>query len=381
MPFDVSQHTIFVALAGSHAHGTARTHSDVDLRGVCIAPLALRVSYRHDFEQFEGELGERLRDIVTPRLKQHSSACHGLDRKIESVIYDVAKFMKLCANANPNALEILFANEADWVHDTPLWRTLHEQRRHFLSRKVQQRYLGYGMAQLKRIRTHRAWLLDPPKRKPTRSEFGLPESSTISRDDMNRIEAAVAEQLREWDVEELEMPKATRIALRERLHQFRMDTLAVTEERLPESLWQAAAQSLQITPEMIATLTAEKRYRAALKHWHSYQAWQEGRNPDRAALEAKFGYDTKHAMHLVRLMRTGLEVLETGELHVRRPDADELLEILDGSYSYEALSAEADRLRGRMQDAAGRSPLPPDVDHSRLEQLLFEIVKESSDLS
>jgi predicted nucleotidyltransferase len=377
VPFDVSQHTIFVTLVGSHAHGTARVHSDVDLRGVCIVPLAVRVSYRHNFEQLEGEIEGRLRSMVEPRLEQHSTARHGLDGKVEFVIYDVAKFIKLCANVNPNALEILFADEADWVHDTPLWRTLHERRHLFLSRKVQQTYLGYGMAQLKRIRSHRAWLLDPPKRKPTRSDFGLPESSTISRDDMNRIEAAIAEQLREWDVEELEMPGATRIALRERLQQFRMDTLGVTEEQLPESLWQSAARSLHLTPEMIAALTAEKRYRAALKHWHSYKAWQERRNPDRAALEAEFGYDTKHAMHLVRLMRTGLEVLETGDLNVRRPDVAELLEIRDGSYSYEALSAEADRLAERMRDAARRSALPPDVDHERLDELLVEVVQKT----
>lgn len=375
MPFDVSQHTIFVTLAGSHAHGTARVRSDVDLRGVCVTPLAVRVSYRHDFEQLEGELEGPLRNLVGPRLEQHSTARHGIDGRTEYVIYDVAKFVKLCANANPNALEILFADETDWVHDVPLWRAFHERRHLFLSRKVQQTYLGYGMAQLKRIRSHRAWLLDPPRQKPTRSFFGLPESGTISRDDMNRIEDAITEQLREWDVEELEMPGATRIALRERLQQFRMDILCVTEEQIPESLWQSAARSLHLTPETIATLTAEKRYRAALKHWHSYKAWQEGRNPDRAALEAEFGYDTKHAMHLVRLMRTGLEVLETGDLSVRRPDAAELLAIRDGAYSYEALCAEADRLAERMQEAARRSALPPDVDHEELDELLVEAVK------
>lgn len=44
MPVDLSRDTIFVALAGSHAHGTARPDSDVDLRGVCIAPLGPHLS-------------------------------------------------------------------------------------------------------------------------------------------------------------------------------------------------------------------------------------------------------------------------------------------------------------------------------------------------
>lgn len=42
--FALEQHTIFLTLAGSQAHGTAREGSDVDVRGVCIAPLRLRLS-------------------------------------------------------------------------------------------------------------------------------------------------------------------------------------------------------------------------------------------------------------------------------------------------------------------------------------------------
>ena len=79
-------------------------------------------------------------------------------------------------------------------------------------------------------------------------------------------------------------------------------------------------------------------------------------------------------MHLVRLMRTGLEVLETGDLHVRRPDAQELLAIRDGALSYDALVAEAEALRDRMSAAAKTTTLPADVDHEALDGLLFTLV-------
>ncbi len=42
-------------------------------------------------------------------------------------------------------------------------------------------------------------------------------------------------------------------------------------------------------------------------------------------------------MHLVRLMRMGLEVLETGVLRVRREDAEDLNAIRGGRMSYEEL--------------------------------------------
>ncbi|AEZ66297.1 hypothetical protein phiTE_131 [Pectobacterium phage phiTE] len=38
----------------------------------------------------------------------------------------------------------------------------------------------------------------------------------------------------------------------------------------------------------------------------------KNRNAARHELEEKFGYDTKHAMHLVRLLRMSQEILETG---------------------------------------------------------------------
>lgn len=81
-----SDNTIFLTLAGSQAHGTARAGSDVDLRGVCIAPLSVRLSIFRDFEQYEGELPDALSADVLPRLKEHPTASQALALKTECVI-------------------------------------------------------------------------------------------------------------------------------------------------------------------------------------------------------------------------------------------------------------------------------------------------------
>lgn len=327
---DLARSAIFVTLAGSHAQGTPHAESDVDLRGICVAPLAVRVSYRRSFEQYEGALEGPLWSAIEPRLREHPTARFGLEHKVEAVIFDVAKFVRLAAEANPNALEVLFADEADWVHTTDAWRLLHGERRRFLSRKVQQTYLGYGLAQLKRIRTHRGWLLSPPKSKPTRVEYGLPDQPTLGSDDRNRIE-------------------------------------------------RAGPKSVGLDDELVRILAAERQYQAAVKHWDAYERWKDERNPARARLEARFSYDTKHAMHLIRLMRTGLELLESGELRVRRPDAAELVAIKGGALSYDDLVAEAERLEQRMHAAAQSSPLAADVDHAALDALLLELIQSAPD--
>lgn len=375
---DLARHTIFVTLAGSHAHGTAGPGSDVDLRGVCIAPLSLRVSLFKEFEQFEGTIEGPLWDAILPALEKHATASQSIGVKSEAVIFDIAKFLHLCAASNPNALEILFAGESDWLYETPAWRRAHQERRRFLSRKAQETYLGYAMAQLHRIRTHRSWLLDPPKRKPTREDFGLPESGgVIGRDDQNRIEQALADKIRSYGIDTIEMSKAARIALRDRLQSFWSDALGVTADELEDRARALAASALGLPADTVHALNAERRYRGAMKHWEAYQTWQAERNPARAALERRFGFDTKHAMHLVRLMRTGLELLETGELHVRRHDAAELIAVRNGALSFEALEALTEDYEKRMRAAAANASLPEDVDPEFVDALALELIRGS----
>lgn len=78
----------------------------------------------------------------------------------------------------------------------------------------------------------------------------------------------------------------------------------------------------------------------------------------RAELEAQHGYDTKHAMHLVRLLRMGEEILSTGRVNVRREDADELMAIRKGALSYDQLLEQSETLGTRIE-AGGTWPACP----------------------
>lgn len=366
---------IVLALAGSQAHGTASDESDVDIRGVAVAPLSARLSLFGMPEHHEGALPAALAPKVIEALRAHPTAKRAVDNKLECAIFDVAKFLRLCVAANPNALEVLFADERDWLVATETWRALHRERHRLLTRKVQQTFLGYAMAQLRKIETHRGWLLHPPARKPNRADFGLPEAAgTTSRDDQHRLESAIADTIRGYGIDDLEMPKTTRIAVAERLAELQRDMLAVPAGELDERIRAVATHALGLSPGVVATLNAEKRYRAAMKHWDAYRAWHANRNPRRAELERAHGYDTKHAMHLVRLMRMGLEALERGELAVRRADADELAAIREGAVTFEALRGMAEDLRQRMLQAAENCTLPEEVDPAWVDAIALRIM-------
>lgn len=122
---------------------------------------------------------------------------------------------------------------------------------------------------------------------------------------------------------------------------------------------------------------AERGYRAALKEWQQFERWRAERNPVRAALEERHGYDTKHAMHLCRLLKMGREVLVDGVVLVRRPDAEWLRGIRDGALSYEQLIDWAAPYVETLPDWIEQSRLPAEPDREAAEALVVDLHLEA----
>lgn len=95
----------------------------------------------------------------------------------------------------------------------------------------------------------------------------------------------------------------------------------------------------------------------------------------RKKLVEKYGYDTKNASHLIRLLRMGIEFLSDGELHVLRKDAQLLLEIKAGEWSLEKIQREAERLFALSEIAFIQSKLPNKPDHEKISQLCVKIAE------
>src|SRR4030043_1467607 len=179
MNWNIEEHIIFEALTGSQLYGTATEYSDKDYRGVCIPPWQIRNHPFMSFDQkdsWEGKYEDR-------------------------VIYNIKKFFKLCADANPSIIELLFIPEKFWINFKPVWHGVADNYKLFVSKKVKFTFSGYAHSQLQRIKTHRNWLLNPPKEKPTRESFDLPINPAISYEQMSALltlpEGLVFEEYRE----------------------------------------------------------------------------------------------------------------------------------------------------------------------------------------
>ena len=395
MEFPIEKHTIFLVLSGSHSYGMARPESDIDLRGIAIPPAEYFHGYLRQFEQCEESLPRNF-DVGGITLLDKIQALVGRtipeNEAIDSVVYSLPKYVGLCATCNPNLLEMLWTDESAQLFRTPLANLLLENRDLFLSTKVRWSYSGYAMSQLKRIKLHRQHLLHPPSHKPTRADFGLPEHTMMPRDQLMAAESLVSRKIEEWLGSKEELPKDVLLEVRQRTTRAIRDiwsALATDCEVAPPltedgdldegRIRHAAGKLLGYDSNFLELLDRERGYRSKMTQWKQYEDWKANRNPARAEMEARFGYDGKHASHLVRLMRQAKEILETGKVLVKRPDAAELLAIRNGAWSYEQLiewAEQQDKELGEFYESS-KSPLPKKPDHVKLDALCRHIVEES----
>ncbi|HEV3037432.1 MAG TPA: nucleotidyltransferase domain-containing protein [Candidatus Angelobacter sp.] len=121
---DLYKNVIYRCVVGSRAYGLDRDASDVDRRGIYLAPAELVWSLFGVPEQLENPENEE---------------CY----------WELKKFMVLALKANPNILECLYTPMVE--KSTPIADELLAKRGIFLSKLVYQTYNGYVMSQFKKL--------------------------------------------------------------------------------------------------------------------------------------------------------------------------------------------------------------------------------------
>lgn len=118
----------------------------------------------------------------------------------------------------------------------------------------------------------------------------------------------------------------------------------------------------------------KEEYLRAKDNYDKFWEWRKNRNVTRLAMEEEFNFDGKHAMHLVRLLRIGEEALTTGQILVKRPDAKELLEIRNGSWSYDELVKYADEKDNHIRNVLYKqTSLPKTPNYKLAAKLIMDI--------
>jgi len=324
----VKKNMLLKAYAGSIAYGTNTPESDVDFRGIfCGNPV----------------------NILTPFFPVRES----VDATEEDTkYYELSHFMKLCLDCNPNILDLLWVSDEHIVFRTTAYDLLRENRHKLLSSKIAFTTSGYAMSQLLRLKNHSKWInniqpIEPPKPKDYVSMVQY-----FGKDKMLKFD------IEKWNIDHRLVPYGGNIY---GVYKEKGRMLYDKNGKL-NTMFDGNKEELEL-PLLVVKFNKDVYKEFKEKH-ENYWSWKKNRNPIRAKLEEDFGYDTKHAMHLVRLLRMGVEALRDEEIIVKRPDALELLSIRSGAWTYEEIVDYAEKMDKEVHDVWYKKtnlPKKPDV--------------------
>lgn len=142
LPSNIHYETIM----GSVAYGVSNDHSDEDIYGFCIPPKHIvfphhaGVIYGFDdnFERFD-------------QYQQHHVEDKNARKEYDFTIFNIVKYFKLCAGANPNMIDSLYTSRRCVLHSTQIGEMVRENRDVFLSKKAWHPFKGYSFAQMHKM--------------------------------------------------------------------------------------------------------------------------------------------------------------------------------------------------------------------------------------
>lgn len=392
-------------LAGSHAYGTSTPTSDTDYRGIFTADPHYVLTPFYNVETVE------------------------LSGEEDTVYHEVGKYMQLLIGQNPNIIETLWVDDSDIEFRTPQYNLLRSYREDLLSSKCMFTYSGYANSQLKRLKGHHRWLELMEAGKLQIRELFTKQLLTSEQlrnhfegDILDSIQVPFIESV-QFDKVEYDWVEVLDVLNDNKYHEARLmcnipfmeyefanvvipNGGDIKKFRHSHCAIRAKGSSnvyhLHTVPgcdlydgrgsiidnhvtdvdgNCVAIVEVNTGVRSTQQaKWTNYHDWRNNRNVSRSALEAKHGYDTKHASHLIRLLKTGIEILYNGEVSVKRPDAQELLDIRNGSLTLTELLAYSDMLEARCKWLYSNTKLPDSVHPSLPAKILIQIRAMSFDL-
>ncbi|MDR1701677.1 MAG: nucleotidyltransferase domain-containing protein [Sporomusaceae bacterium] len=299
------KNVIYLTLSGSRAYGTNNENSDTDLRGVLLEDRRYLLGLT-SFEQFE-------------------------DLSTDTVIYGLKKFVRLCADANPNALELLGTDETCIAIMTEKGRSLRENAALFLSQRVVNSFGNYATAQLRRLQN------------------ALCHDSYAEQEKLKHLRNTLNAQLEHFRRTYTSFDHgAIKIYSDGGVLKFDIDL-----KNYPVN------DFVGIYSELSNTVKAYNK----LNH--------RNKKKDDAHLY-------KHAMHLIRLLIAGTDILNgKGIITNRKEEHDFLMDLRNGKFSFEEIFKFTDEYQEKFEKAAENTKLPHKPDMEKIEKMLLQFYGKS----
>jgi predicted nucleotidyltransferase len=152
---------------------------------------------------------------------------------------------------------------------------------------------------------------------------------------------------------------------------------------VPSSLWirgDARGAQLQELAPLIVSRNAGARYLGYLEAQRQRLLGERGqKKTNRPALEAKHGYDTKYAMHILRLGFQGVELMSTGKLTLPMPEKDRafVYAVRLGQVPMQEALTKAGELERQIKDLLDDAPVPAEPAREQIEAWMLSMYFEN----
>ena len=337
---------LFEAISGSRAYGTNLPHSDTDLKGVFVLPET----------EFFG-----LNYI--PQIANETN---------DEVFYELRRFVELLLKNNPTVLELLGTPDDCIIYQHPLFAQF--KAADFLSKLCRQSFAEYAVAQIRKAQGLNKKINhpEPPARKSvldfcyvTVGAGAQPVAAWLARQGINAEQCGLVNVPHLTDLYALFTDPTP-------LRQLGYRGLV----RDPATSQDVLLSAVPKGEEPVAYLSFNRTgYSVYCRAFREYWEWVEKRNKERYENTVRHGknYDAKNMLHVFRLLQMAEEIARTGQLHVRRPNPEFLLQIRRGELEYADLVAQAEQLIAQVDVAFATSALPPAPDANAAEATLRQV--------
>lgn len=296
---------IYFTLGGSHAYGTSKETSDIDLRGICL---------------------ERPNELIG--LDSFEQVEH---KDPDTVVYTVRKIVNLLCNCNPNCIELLATRPEEIILIKPDGQLLRDNIDLFLSQRATHSFGGYATAQLRRLQNALARDHYPKEEKVKHMMKSIQNQLQHFKDTYNNFDEG---SIKLW--------------IDENTSEIMMD---INLKKYPLQDYKNIWSEMQNVVRDYNKLNNRNKKKDD-EHLH------------------------KHAMHLIRLLIMGTEILEGKPVQTYRVEREFLLDIRNGKYNFEQIFKMVDELEKKFDYAKKNSPLPLKPNHNKINELVMEINKK-----
>jgi predicted nucleotidyltransferase len=344
------ENLIFEAIVGSVAYGTNVETSDLDKKGVFLAPIDDLISFGY-VEQIN----------VTK----------------DEAYYEVRRFLELCSVGNPTCLELLFSDDECILQTSPQFELIRQNRYKFLTKKCATSFGFYGMSQIKKAAsTGKKFNIEDSKmvhKTPFDFTYYYKDDKSFILSDYLKQAKLLQEKCGLVRIDHMKDCYALyydynnlgyRGIIGEKSNEIRLSSIPKGEISLLMIYYNVEA------------------YSKYMKEYKEYNQWLENRNVNRFVDVINHGQedgnsriDGKNMSHTVRLLNIAREISETSTFSVKRPNAEYLLQIKRGEVPLKEIMEYANKEIAGLEELYKNSNLPDEVDPAFVKELLLKIRK------